>query len=551
MTYLSRLRALIESGAIIWLIVAFAFLVRIAGVHYGLPQTLVDDEPPFVLGALQMLQTHTIIPALHASAFKDILYYPPYLCYVYLLPFAAIAGAKYLMWHGGSALFAAHLGADLSSFFMAARIISALLGAASVWLVYQVSYAAFKSRAGAAISAFLLATSLIHESLSMVGRHWLPISLIFLFILYLLTRERMPENRRIFWSLLVAGIGMGVSTFSGVAVLLLAIWFFTLSHLRLQEALRDRWTLAGAGAFVLLAPLPSLIYPYSQGFLGGVLDLHQGTSALGIAASPLAALMAHGLAEPVLIGLAILGSIALWFGNRRWFAFLISFFIFYALLFYCLAIFEPRFLLPLVPLYALLGGYAWSAVRGRRPIAILMALLLLVPLASSLRLAALAYEGDTRQLALQWELSTLSPSDKILVFGNLMRFPVRQDALDELRSIDPGAVRKTDEAEASVGGMDVPYALNLYAVHDQNFLSHLAAYARAQGYEYLVYTPDEPGDSALAAQLQELASRGTLVAQWDGFGNTFSVAYSAFTGPLPFFFEDKLLGPSVAVYKLK
>ena len=87
-------------------ILALAFLARIVGISYGLPLWLVDDEPPFTLAALKMLQLKTLIPASQLADFKTVLYYPPYLSYLYLPFFAALVAIKLLLYDGPSALFA-------------------------------------------------------------------------------------------------------------------------------------------------------------------------------------------------------------------------------------------------------------------------------------------------------------------------------------------------------------------------------------------------------------------------------------------------------------
>ncbi|MBI2406557.1 MAG: hypothetical protein HYV25_03170, partial [Candidatus Harrisonbacteria bacterium] len=48
-------------------ILAVAFFVRIAGISYGLPMWLVSDEPPFIFGALKMMELRTLVPALHTA----------------------------------------------------------------------------------------------------------------------------------------------------------------------------------------------------------------------------------------------------------------------------------------------------------------------------------------------------------------------------------------------------------------------------------------------------------------------------------------------------
>jgi hypothetical protein len=551
MTFILRSRALIETDVALWILVLFAFSVRIAGIGYGLPLTVVADEPPFTLAALQMIQLHTVIPAFHVDAFKSILYYPPYLSYLYLIPFTAVTAVLYLLWHGGSALFSAHLISDLSVFFLIARVVSVALGACSVFLIYRIAQSLFHSRIAAAIAGFLLATSLIHESLSMVGRHWIPISFIFLVVLYVLTRERLPENRKIFYTFLIAGVGMGVSTFSGVALVLVGLWFFLVSETRLRDAFRDSWILSGGIMFLLLAPLPTLLYPYSQGFFGGVLLLHGQTTLLGFIASPVSALLKYAYAEPVLILLFLAGIGAFWNYHRRWCICLLAFFLFYVLLFYSVAAFESRFLVPLVPFYALFGGYAGYLMSRTRVAALILLVLLLVPLVSAVRLSTLAYQSDTRTFARNWALSELQPTDKVLVYGELLRLPANSSSLAELRSIDPAAVRKTDEAEATLDRTDVPYALNLYTVQNETFLENLATYAHDHNYDYLIYEPAYTSDTRVAAQFDELIRRAQLVRTWEGFGNSFSVAGSGFTASLPQLFANKSLGPTMFVYKLR
>ena len=128
----------------IWSLVSLAFLLRIPGIFYGLPLWLVADEPPFILGALTMLQLKTLLPVLHLSAFSSVLYYEPYLSYLYVIPFGIITGVQFLFWHDGTSLFAAHLLSDLSAFFITARFINIVLGAASVYVLYRIAESLFK-----------------------------------------------------------------------------------------------------------------------------------------------------------------------------------------------------------------------------------------------------------------------------------------------------------------------------------------------------------------------------------------------------------------------
>ncbi len=261
----TRFHRYIESDAPLWTLVGLAFLLRVAGIGYGLPLTLIADEPPFILGALQMLQSHTLVPSLHPELFKNILYYPPYLSYLYVLPFAAIAGATMATWQGTLDSLSTHFLANLSPFFVAARLTSITLGAASVFLIYRTAQSLFTSRIAAGGAAFLLTTSLLHTGLSMKGRHWLPVSFLFLLVLYILTREHLQKNKRILLSYITVGFGVGISTIVVVALLPVGLWILFESKLRILNVLRDRLVWVSVGVLALLAPLP---YFFSNNSLG-------------------------------------------------------------------------------------------------------------------------------------------------------------------------------------------------------------------------------------------------------------------------------------------
>ena len=129
-----RIGAWIRKERAIVCILAGAFVLRIVGIGYGLPLIVIGDETPFMLGALQMLQLHTLIPALHAGDFQTILPYPPFGSYLLLLPFAATIALKYLFFHGSFALFIATQTSDLSPFLLIARFVSVVLGTVTVYL---------------------------------------------------------------------------------------------------------------------------------------------------------------------------------------------------------------------------------------------------------------------------------------------------------------------------------------------------------------------------------------------------------------------------------
>ena len=99
----------------------------------------------------------------------------------------------------------------------------------------------------------------------MTGRHWLPVSFLFLLVLYILTREHLQKNKRILLSYITVGVGVGISTIVVVALLPVGLWILFESKLRILNVLRDRLVWVSVGVLALLAPLP---YFFSNNSLG-------------------------------------------------------------------------------------------------------------------------------------------------------------------------------------------------------------------------------------------------------------------------------------------
>ena len=525
-------------------VLTFAFLVRIIGIGYGLPLMPVADEPPFPLAALKMLELRTLIPTLHTDAFSSILYYPPYLSYLYLPFFALAIGILYLLWSGASVFFIPHLLADLSVFFIIARLISVLFGVASVYLVYKIADALFESKRAALIAAFFLATSIAHSALSMVARHWVPVTFILLLVLFILTRTALSETRRYGYALLLIGVSAGISTVCLVFAIPLALHFFLFSTLSLQKAVTNRFLWISGCVAALLAVLPSLLYSKSTGFITDI-TFREGKSLVDLVLSPLTASWLLFPSEPVLVLGALAGLMLLWRTRRRLALFFALTIYSYSVVFYIFFRFETRFLLPLIPLAALLAGVAMVQLL-KIPVRFL-AIALLIPLLSATALGTLAFNGDTRSRARTFVLETFGPGDRILVYANPMRITTTRDAVEELRMIAPEALRKADEADSLFNNTELPHVLNLYGVHDEEFFATLPQYAAEHWYQYLLIDP-EYGTAFQA--FDTLTASSTVVATWSGMDPTTSIGASSFRDPFWRLFSGRSFGPDIVVYQL-
>jgi len=559
MHWYEKSKAYIRKERLLLLVLALAFFLRVVGIGYGLPLLVVGDEPPFILAALKMLQLHTLIPALHHGDFQSILYYPPYLSYLLLIPFALIIGVTYLLFHGSAALLQAHLVSDLSPFFLAARLISVALGTLSVYLAYRVAEALFKSRIAALATAFLLATSLLHIGLSMVGRNWIFASTVFLLVLFVLTRERMSFRRRYLFSFVIAGVGMGFHSFAVFSLLMAGLYYLFFDVISSRQIVRDLPHMAlCALVFAALFLVSFFIWHGGSNFVGTI-SLLAPKTMLGLLSSPWEALSQLLFSEPVLVALFLGGVVLMLERYRRMGAFVTVWFLLYALIFYILFRFEPRFLLPLLPVLAIAGGYCVSRLwRGHARLFILM--LFVIPLFSAAWFSFLAMQGDTREEARAWVLENLDASDKVMVIASGMRITTKAVAVAELRSIDPGAVRKVDEADELLDRPDVPYVLNnITSVTNHTFLVQLGQYAKQHRYTYIIigssvsdeFLSDSPAVFDLIQGAEEVRRFEGTHNDFLSLGGDRIEKSSRFSNPLYVLFSSRSFGPDITIYRLR
>ena len=384
------------------------------------------------------------------------------------------------------------------------------------------------------------------------GGCWMPSSFVFLLVLYVLPRD-IPKQRRYMHAFLVAGIGMGFSTLSLLSLPFIGLYYLIFDRYSWKDLSRDIPFLAQGGAlFAGLAIIPFLLYHNGNAFLGSVTVLAQKTIPVFLE-SPWTLLSLNLYSEPVLICLFITGMALLLKGNRKVFMLIAGWFLIYATIFYIVFRFDPRFALPLIPFYALAGGYAIERLWGKRT-AVALALVLLIPLVVALRVEQLALRGDTREIARTWALENLKPADKVLVYSAGMRLPTTALAVEELRSIDPSVVRKTDEADVALNRTNLPYTLNnLFPMKkDGVFIRDIALYARRNGYTHLIFGPEYANEATSTARaFAPLISKAEEIKRFPGRGPDMSIADSSLTELFAELFDNRYFGPTIIVYTLK
>ncbi len=551
-----------RENLILFAILLFAVAVRIAGVGYGLPLWLIDDEPAFTLAALKMIQLKTLFPAAHFEEFKSVLYYPPYLSYFYLPFFIVYLAVQFLFFDGTREQFMNYLGSDLSGFFIIVRVLHAFLAAASVWLVYRVGKTIFRETRAGLAAAFLLATSILHISLSPNGRHWPPVAFIMALGFFILTRESWSYKKRYFWSALLAGLGMGVSVMAGFLGLFMVMHYLFVERRGVAALLRDWFSYAILAMFGFLAWLPKWLYPGSYGF--GV-DVTSGDpkTLMGALAAPFLFLKPILVSEPVLALLLIIGLIFSFRSARSWFWASGLFIVAYSLAFYQFFRFEHRFVLGLYPLLAVIAGYGlvclWQSVgvlRLRSAGLVAIGIIIIFQVTAASRLGYLMYRGDSRSLAREWAEENLPAGSKVVVNARLTRLATNASASQEQATLDPTSLRQADRTEAAFAenphGYKSFHALNLFTVRNEEFYNNVERYMEDNKYEYLVLSlTDFQKDSALFDRLKQFAANQELLVRFGQDESLFSHTIGQLRGNPLALFRISEFGPPIGVYKLR
>lgn len=557
-------------------IIAVAFFVRIAGVSYGLPMWLVSDEPPFIFGALKMLELKTLVPALHAEDFGRILYFPPYLSYIYLLLFIPLLGVQYLLFNGTLAQFVAATTLDPSALYLVARLVSVALGTATVWLVYKTGKNIFQSDIPALFSAAFLALSFLHVNFSHWARHWVPATFFFALVMYVLAREDMDVRKRYLIASLIAGLGVGINYQTGLSALFIALWFLFYPHtysgardanknsaigvgvydrFSLRGRLREPWIYGYAALFFGLVAFAYALYPqglvvHGANVVGGGKSVAGFFSGYGFYAQKLIE------TEPAFFVFIIAGLWVLLFRNRKFFLVASLFSFAYIAIFYLLFFHMDRYILMLYPLFALVAGYGLAESVSRIAYRVSYGATLGYGLgivafgtmaAGVLRFDALLIKNDTRAQAAQWIERYVPNGEKVVAFARLLRIPSTPAAVAEQRLIDPKSLRSADAALLRLPAELLPsprfHALNLFDI-DPNFAARIPEYMRDNGYGYFIYSQEFADGLGLVSRLEHL---GEPVAAFPGFADNTDDITNGFGGGLKKMFALESNGPTIVI----
>lgn len=240
-------------------IIAFALLLRLRGLAFGLPALLDPDEPIFVLLGLKLLHNHTLNPGWFGH---------PGSTTIYMLALAEaavyISGHLTGRFHDPGA-FVSAIYSDPSVVFLPGRIVVLLSGLACVWLTWRLADRLFGQRVGL-LAATLLAIDPLHIRYSQIIRTDVQASMfVLLTLLAALGIVRRGKAR----DYILTGIGVGLACATKWPAVTVAVGGLGAWWLRWQDHPEERATLPGklalfaiVGLVALFAASPYLLLDY-------------------------------------------------------------------------------------------------------------------------------------------------------------------------------------------------------------------------------------------------------------------------------------------------
>ncbi len=531
--------------------------LRLYGINHGLPYQYVPDESTMVGGALRMGASKSLQPGTFI--------YPAMLMYLFAGEYLGILGAGRLTGMFSSIeQFREFAFVDPTLFYLLPRVTIALAGTACIPTAYLLGKRLYGTGAGIA-AAFLVATSVMHVQLSHQARHWIPITLLTLVILWYALNLAERGRRRDYW---LSGLLVGLAAATSFNGFLLMVLPFAAHFQRVRSSLITHhsslgpqnsdlrsqissWTdlrvhmpmlqglLIAPVAFFALNPYILLKFDQFLAFqtsgersIGGqILGHYDSYLQQFLARQGFTFFAEAALAyEPAITILGIAGAIlaAQRFGSTA--AVVLAYPIFHYLMFATTApSMEQRYMMPAIILLALPAGLAASQAitslnralgksSGMRPATIfLTAVLAILVSIPALRYDEVLVQTDTRTLAKQWIETNVAAGADLAVESYAPPLTASLETLRAQQLAEPGSLGNRDQwvLEKGLPAGEVAYRLtrlNLL-VDTAPAVDRMTPYLASHRHRYFVVSDYRWKSDHLSHQALKafLASHGRLV----------------------------------------
>lgn len=552
------------------LILIIGTLVRLVGIQFGLPLWVIGDEASLIFGALKMLELHTLLPALHISEFAHVLYYTPYIPYLYIPTFVGLIAIKWLFFAGDFAQFADYLMINVDDFFLIARLYSVVFGVLTIWLVYLTTQNIFKKESVANAAAWCMSCSFLVVNFSHWARHWTPVTTFFALALYILSHPNWSVSKRYLFLALSVGIGIGINLQVAFVLVLGILWILVVDRLKISKILKTTWFWQALAIFLVGSGIAYLIWPNGFGFLSLFKNVTPGDSEThknlgGLVQAYWFYARNFIKAEPVLLLTFVIGSLILFYRRHRVGMVIWLFILFYISTFFLVFSTADRFILVVYPFITVIAGYGFIIfyeyifVQNKRIAQVLCVIMILSLSIPILRFDYLLYKNDTRVQAIRWIEQQLPIGSKIMVAVPLMRLSPTNEALSALQQIDSNALRTIDKAEQKLPQNFFKNkrfnAINLYTVSSNLIFHNLRDYMKENGFDYLVIDESYAHQRGINFQPKEV---GEVIQIFNGSVSGINNGLSPGHETIPDGYGDGLrelflspsLGPNIVIVKL-
>jgi 4-amino-4-deoxy-L-arabinose transferase-like glycosyltransferase len=454
-------------------VLLLAAALRAFGIYSGLPFLYDPDEAVFVGRAGSILANRDLNPHFFGHPGSTSIYLLSVL-YALIFWLGSLFGA-----YDGTAAFKNAYFQDPTLFYLSGRILFALFGIASVFLLFRTVRRAFGPAVGL-MSALILALSPVHVEFSRLIRTDILMTFLVLVVLRYSQEILEKHDGR---SHFLAGFFLGLAIVTKYPAAVGASLIIAASLLRNPNRFSAVRLLLISGAACILGMFigsPFLFIDYRQvlsDFRAENLNSTLGGTGDGFFANLLwyaRAPILHNLSAPGMVFAAV-GVIALILkGGKNGILFLV-----FPLLFWCFIAFLrirwPRWIIPLVPFVAVFAAVgcvrASSWVRSKistrwKAIPLPMFFLLLaIPMARlDVLVGLMAHRKDTRTLARDWVVKHVPRGSRLLVEENTCHLPKNDyaffivDKNGECNPVDLAAIPEAvfDPPPALAGNLSDP-----------------------------------------------------------------------------------------------
>lgn len=548
---------------LLYIIIATAFVLRVIGIGYGLPFHLFSDEEALIYGALRMIELKTFLPVFHWQEFNGLLYYPPFLSFIYTLAFLPALVFKYVL--SGFPTFSSFremLVLNTSLFWYIARFIVTCFSVGNIYLVYLITNHFFRDKKLAILSSLFLTVNFVDITVSSTARHWVPTLFFSLLSLYSILLSISHDKNKLFP--ILSGIFLGVSFGMGYLVFFFPIVVFVLIFFfKDKKSILFDKLFYFLSSFLIVALIAIVLHP--QPFIEQVL-FHMyprpgTTKSLSTFFSYYARVLWYY--DPVATALSTLGFFILFLKDRRlWFIFF-SFYLFTSAIMYIFLWNIPRYLSPAMPFISILAAYGFFQLGKKlEPIskynltACLAIILFAYYFLTFGRFGYLIIKSDTRVSIKQWVEKNISKESQLIIDSERIRFVPTRLAAQLQENFDPNSLRSVEKLAISKGFSDLPNSrasYNIFNIRDIDAKQSLLKSILDQpGKKYFV---SDSYSMPVGASV-DLIRQATLIKQFVGDINIIGGLFiggeeqTVSTYLTKILFKTKQFGPTVSVYEL-